>query len=172
MQNLRDYRIKHAKGSLPKLPAGLSAASSPAAKVKFQGPRFHDLLAKTQPDDLINTAIEEHFMKLGYLSTYETFLREALEKAQPPQANKSPKNPLTLSDIKEDLFTVSSADQAFKCGDSKVFNKAFQQIEKRTTSQFPDRKFDAWTEMRLHAYLAVYHIHPELKSRGFSRAFL
>jgi len=49
-------------------------------------------------------------------------------------------------------------------GDSKTFNKAFQQMVKRTNSQYPERSFDPWTEMRAQAHLAVFHIHPETKS--------
>lgn len=174
MDGAREYRIKNGKKQGQRENISNSRMGSnhlgPVKSVKRMGGvsisgakksvKLQDLLAQYNPDDLINTSIEEHLLKLGYHSTYDVFLNEVNLRGVPPKPfpTHQTHNGSSLSDIKEDLFT------AYRLGDYKLFTSSMQQLEKRINSVFPDRRMDAFTEMRLHVYMSIYHIHPQIAS--------
>jgi hypothetical protein len=106
MQGRPEYRIKNSKQSLPRV-ANSMALSSLNAKQPV-GHRYSDLIVKEKKDSLVNTVVEEHLIKFGYVNAFDTFLREASEKEQRSDKNKTLPNkaPISLTETKEALLKV------------------------------------------------------------------
>ena len=103
----KQYQIKAGSGmGSIKTVATVSTTSVPAQQQLKPHLRYTNLDSSNSKIILLNTIIEEHLLKFGFIQTFDSFTKEAVEKAMSTSGTKE--RLLSPNELKAKLIEVES----------------------------------------------------------------